>query len=159
MALAMEPKEKNLLTKKLKRPNRLIVDSLMARRMLLMALPMAAGTLYLFNNYLASAPAKAWTISLTVLAVFQWFNAWNCRFEEKSVFQTNFFANKFLVGATLVVIALQLLAVYQPLLQKILHTVPLNLADWLVVIPIAASIIIVEEVRKFFYRRKLNLII
>ena len=159
MALAMEPKEKNLLTKKLKRPNRLIVDSLMARRMLLMALPMAAGVLYLFNNYLASAPAKAWTISLTVLAVCQWFNAWNCRFEEKSIFQTNFFANKFLVGATLIVIALQLLAVYQPLLQKILHTVPLGPADWLVVIPIAASIIIVEEVRKFFYRRKLNLII
>ena len=159
VALAMEPKEKNLLTKKLKRSNKLIVDGLMAQRMVLMALPMAAGALWLFNNYLASAPAKAWTISLTVLAVFQWFNAWNCRFEDKSIFQTNFFANKFLVGATALVIGLQFLAVYNPLMQKILHTVPLNLADWLVVIPIAASIIMVEEVRKFFHRRKANLTI
>ena len=38
---------------------------------------------------------------------------------------------------------------------KILHTTPLSLSEWLIIIPIAGSIILVEEIRKFFYRRKL----
>ncbi|MFH1582696.1 MAG: HAD-IC family P-type ATPase, partial [Candidatus Falkowbacteria bacterium] len=165
VALAMEPKEKKLLSEKFKRPNKFIVDKLMVKRIFLMALPMAIGTLYLFRGYLPAGGlmpagfetdfAKAWTISLTTLAVFQWFNAWNCRSEKKSLFQMNPLSNKFLVGATLIVISLQLLVVYNPVMQKIMRTVPLELSDWLTIIPIAASIIVVEEVRKFFYRRKL----
>ena len=155
VALAMEPKEKKLLSGKFKRPNKFIIDKLMAQRIFLMALPMALGALWLFREYLAADLAKAWTISLTTLAAFQWLNAWNCRSEEKSLFQMNPFTNKFLVGATLIVITLQLLAVYNPLMQKILHTVPLALADWLLIMQLAASIIVVEEIRKFFYRRKL----
>ena len=90
------------------------------------------------------------------MAVFQWFNAWNCRSEDKSIFKMNPFSNKFLVGATLAVIGLQLLAVYNPLMQKILRTVPLEASDWLAIIAIAASIVVVEEIRKFFYRGQLR---
>ncbi len=157
VALAMEPKEKGLLSGNFERPKKYLVDKLMAYRMLLMALPMAIGALYLFAQYYETDIAKAWTMSLTVLAVFQWFNAWNCRSEDKSIFKTNPLSNKFLVGATLAVIGLQLFAVYNPLMQKILRTVPLEATDWLVIIAIAASIVIVEETRKFFYRGQLRL--
>ncbi len=153
-ALAMEPKEAGLLSRKFERPKKYLVDALMAQRMFLMALPMAIGTLYLFNGYFEADLEKAWTISLTLLAVFQWFNAWNCRSEDKSIFQMNPFSNKFLVGATAIVISLQMLAIYHPFFQKFLHTVPLDPSDWLLIIPIAFSIILVEEIRKFFYRRK-----
>ncbi|MDP2736627.1 MAG: HAD-IC family P-type ATPase [bacterium] len=156
VALAMEPKDKKLLSEKFKRPKKWIVDGLMARRIFLMAMPMAIGTLWLFNEYIKADALKAWTISLTTLAVFQWFNAWNCRSEEKSIFQMNPFTNKFLIGATLIVISLQLLVVYNPVMQKIMRTVPLELSDWLIIIPVAATIIVVEEVRKFFYRKKIK---
>jgi len=156
VALAMEPKEDGLLSGKFKRPNKYIVDGLMARRMVLMALPMMIGTLFLFQGYFENDLAKAWTISLTTLAVFQWFNAWNCRSESKSIFQMDFFSNKWLLGATTVVIVFQILAVYTPFLQGVLRTVPLSLSEWLTIIPIAASIVVVEEVRKFFYRKKLD---
>ena len=155
VALAMEPKEKGLMQGKFERPKKWIVDGLMAQRMFLMALPMAIGTLYLFKGYFETDITKALTISLTTLAVFQWFNAWNCRSESKSIFQMNPLSNKFLVGATVIVIFLQFAALYTPFLQKILHTTPLSLSEWLIIIPIAGSIILVEEIRKFFYRRKL----
>jgi len=155
VALAMEPKEQELLQGKFERPKKWIVDGLMAQRMFLMALPMAIGTLYLFKGYFETDFTKALTISLTTLAMFQWFNAWNCRSESKSIFQMNPFSNKFLVGATVIVIFLQLFALHTPFLQKILHTTPLSLLEWLIIIPIASSIILVEEIRKFFYRRKL----
>lgn len=64
------------------------------------------------------------------------------------------FSNKYLVGATAAIIALQILAVYNPLMQKLLRTAPLSLSDWLVIIPIAASIIAVEEIRKLLARKK-----
>lgn len=155
VALAMEPKEKGLLHGNFERPKKYLVDKLMARRMFLMAAPMAIGTLFLFRGYFETDLAKAWTISLTTLAVFQWFNAWNCKHESKSIFQINPFSNKFLVGATCTIIFLQLLAVYNPLMQKLLRTAPLELSEWLIIISIAASIVLVEEIRKFFYRRGL----
>ncbi|OHA02151.1 MAG: hypothetical protein A3C12_00075 [Candidatus Sungbacteria bacterium RIFCSPHIGHO2_02_FULL_49_20] len=128
------------------------MDKLMAYRMVLMAIPMAAGALYLFTQYYETDMAKAWTMTLTVLAVFQWFNAWNCRSEDKSIFKTNPLSNKFLVGATFIIIALQIFAVYNPVMQRILRTVPLAASEWLVVIAFALSIVAVEETRKFLFR-------
>ena len=164
VALAMEPKEDGLLRENFERPKKYLVDKLMAQRMFLMAVPMMIGTLFLFHVYFSAGGgsasggendlAKAWTISLTTLAVFQWFNAWNCRHESKSIFQMRPFSNKFLVGATLTVIFLQLLLIYNPVMQRLLRTVPLALSEWLVILAIAASIVLVEEIRKFFYRRR-----
>jgi len=154
VALAMEPKEEGLLRGNFERPKKYLVDKLMVQRMFVMAIPMMIGTLFLFKGYFENDLTKAWTISLTTLAVFQWFNAWNCRHESKSLFQMNPFSNKFLVWATLIIISLQLLVVYHPLMQKFLHTSPLEFSEWLLIIPVAASIILVEEIRKFFYRRR-----
>lgn len=156
VALAMEPQEKGLMQGKFERPKKWIIDGFMSQRILFMALPMAIGTLYLFRGYFEVDIVKAWTISLTTLAAFQWFNAWNCRSESESIFKMNPFSNKFLVGATVIVIFLQFVALYTPFLQKILHVTSLSLSEWLMIIPIAFSIVLVEEIRKFFYRRKIN---
>ena len=155
VALAMEPKENGLLSGTFERPKKYIVDGLMARRMILMALPMMFGTLFFFQKYFETDIGKAWTISLTLLAVFQWFNAWNCRSESKSLFQMDFFSNKYLLGATAITISLQMLAVYTPFFQRFLHTVPLTLSEWMMIIAVATSIMWVEEIRKFFYRTRL----
>jgi len=155
VALAMEPKERGLLSSHFERPKKYLVDKLMGERMIIMAVPMMVGALWLFNrNYLGPDLIHASTVTLTGLAVFQWFNAWNCRSEDKSIFQLNPLTNKFLVGATMIIILLQLLAIYNPMMQNILKTAPLTLGDWLVILPVATSIIIVEEIRKFFYRRR-----
>lgn len=153
VALSMEPKEDGLLKGKFKSSNKYLIDSLMVKRIILMAVPMMIGTLILFSKFYRIDIDKAWTISLTTLAVFQWFNAWNCRSEEKSIFKMKFFSNKFLVGATIIVILLQFLAVYNPVMQKILHTTALSFLDWILIIIVGLSIIVVEEIRKFFHRR------
>jgi len=156
VALAMEPKEEGLLRGNFERPKKYLIDKLMVQRMAVMAIPMMIGTLFLFKKYFESDLTHAWTISLTTLAVFQWFNAWNCRHESKSIFQMNPFANKFLVGATLIIIPLQLLVIYNPLMQKFLHTTSLRFSEWLLIVPIATSVVLVEEIRKFFYRRRIK---
>ncbi|MFA6422072.1 MAG: HAD-IC family P-type ATPase [Candidatus Buchananbacteria bacterium] len=156
VALAMEKKESGLLNEKLKSSEKNLLDNLMVGRIITMALPMMFGTIYLFYKNMGGDISYAWTVSLCTLAVFQWFNAWNCRSESKSIFQTNPFSNKYLIYATIIVILLQIVAVYNPLVQKILHTTALDFGQWLIIIPVAFSIIVVEEIRKFFYRRYLK---
>ncbi|MDP1706969.1 MAG: HAD-IC family P-type ATPase [bacterium] len=151
-SLAMESKEHGLLKGKFEKQKKWIVDGFMARRILIQGIVMGFGTLYLFGEYFQTDINKGLTIALTTMALFQWFSAWNCRSESVSIFQMNPFSNKFLVGATLTVICLQLAAVYTPFMQKILHTVPLELSEWAIIILIASSVVIVEEIRKFFYR-------
>ena len=143
IALASEPAEK------MSSASKHIIDPLMILRMVLMAVPMAIGALIVFG--LEPDLARARTTVLLTLAVFQWFNAWNCRSDKKSLFH-NILSNKFLLFSTLAVIFLQALAVYHPFFQSILHTVPLALGDWALAIGIASSIILIEEARKFLSR-------
>lgn len=148
IALAMEPHGKHLLARTFEHPKKYLLDSLMIKRMFVMAIPMAIGTLIIFNHYYATNLAKAMTLALTTLAIFQWYNAWNCRSDERSVFTISPFANKYLIGATIFVASLQIMAVYAPFMNTILHTVPLAWYDWAIAAGIATSIIIAEEIRK-----------
>lgn len=156
VALAMEPKEEGLLLGKFKHSGKQLVDQLMLQRFITMAIPMMVGTLLLFKAHFQDNLPRALTLSLTTLALFQWFNAWNCRHESKSIFQMNPFSNKFLIVATLIVLPLQLSVIYHPFMEKYLHTIPLKLSDWLMIVPVASSILLFEEIRKIFYRRKLD---
>lgn len=153
VALAMEPKEENLLRVKLKKFGKYLLDAHMIIRILVMGATMAIGTLFLFKNYIGPEPEKGWTIALTVLAIFQWFNAYNCRHESMSIFKMKFFENKFLLWATSVSVVLQIVAVYLPFMQKILRTTAISLGEWLICIAVGSSIIFVEEIRKLFYRK------
>jgi len=151
VSLAMEPQEKGLL--KEPRAKTAFIDVLMAQRMALMSITMTVGALWLFSRSLDMGIVKAQTMALTVLAVYQWFNAWNCRNEKESLFTKNFASNKFLIGATAIVAVLQLLAVYNPFLQRFLHTTSLDFKEWLLIVCIASSIVVVEELRKLYVRK------
>jgi hydroxymethylpyrimidine pyrophosphatase-like HAD family hydrolase len=151
-SLAFDPREDGLLNKKFEKPNKYLIDKLMAQRMIIFSLIMGIGTLLLFKQYYMIDITKAQTICLTVLAVFQWFNVWNCRSETKSIFNKDMFSNKFLVYGTIAAVLLQLAAVYNPFMQSLLGTTALTIQEWEFIILMASSIIIVEEARKFFVR-------
>ena len=152
MALAMEPKEKNLLSERIRKPGRYVIDRLMLVRMLVMATPMIVGTLYVFSTAIGPDMTKAYALAMTTLAVFQWFNAWNCRSETESLFRMNPFGNPYLILATLIVVTLQVLALSVPFLQNMLHTTTLTADEWLLCITVATTVIFTEEIRKLAYR-------
>lgn len=152
IALAMEPKRNGLKLNRKMKEN--IIDKLMLFRIGLMGATMAIVTLVLFGQYFKEDLTKAWTISLTTLAVFQWFNAWNCRSRVYSIFQMNPFSNKFLIGATGLVVSLQILIIYNPFFQTIFKTTALEIKDWLLIVLATSSIVLVEEIRKTIIRAK-----
>jgi Ca2+-transporting ATPase len=151
-ALAVEPKEANLLSKHAKQ-SRYLLDKPMFIRMVLVAFTMMVGTLILFQLYLPTEGyVKATTVALTTMAVFQWFNAYNVRSDKKSIFSRDLKTNWYLMLAFWITVLLQLLAVYSPLFQKILHTTGLTLYDWMLITAVSLSIIVVDEVYKIIHR-------
>ncbi len=92
------------------------------------------------------------TAGFTVLVVMQLFNAFNSRSMVLSAFH-RVLSNRWLVGATLLSLVLQVIVVQVPFLQTAFGTTPLTLEQWGICLAIASSILWVEEVRKFAVRR------
>lgn len=153
VALSAEPKEKGLLaaswlTRKLR-----LIDLNVLLKMMFVATPMAIGSLAVYAWDLSrDGIDHARTMALITMAMYQWFNAWNCRSERLSILQSGLFSNGWLIVATSVVLGLQIFVVYVPFMQYIFKTVPLGLDDWGIIVCVTFPIILLEEARKFVVR-------
>jgi Ca2+-transporting ATPase len=151
-ALAMERKEAEMHSHKNISYSKFFVDWRMFIHMLLVGTVMTLGGLYVFNIYYPVSHAKAMTVCLTLLAVYQWFNALNCKFLNKSIFHKRLFSNKYLWLALLINIILQLLAVYNPWLSSVLKLERLSFTEWVIIIFLGLAVIIADEIRKIIYK-------
>lgn len=151
-ALALEPKEK-LNGKVIRGANKFFFDKLTLVRTFVMGLTMAVGALFIFSLTYTDDFLRASTMTLTALAMFQWWNAWNVRSERKTMW-SSISESPFLVLATCIVVILQLLAIYNPIMQSLLKTTALTLNDLFVAFSVSLLIIFVEEFRKLIYGRR-----
>lgn len=153
IALSMEPEEAGLMERNwFSKPPKLI-DAHLIGMMFFFAIPMGIGSLWIFLMTYTTDIAYARTMTLITMAMFQWFNAWNCRSNKQSLFSIGLLTNKWLLMATSFVFILQIGVVYAPFLQKIFKTVPLTLIDWIIIMSISLPIILIEEIRKHIVRR------
>lgn len=152
MALTVEKAEGDLMKRPPRSPSEALVHGSMIRRMLLMSAVMAAGALFVFLVFLERDLAYARTAALTTLVFFQLFNLHNSRSSLRSIFTLGLFSNKLLSGLALVATALQLLAIYHPILQKALGTVALDYTTLGFCALIALSIVLADELRKLARR-------
>ncbi len=127
----------------------------MAERMALLGVVMAAGTLFTFiwQLGLVNDVDKARTVALTTLVLFQLFNVFNVRSETESILKQNLMSNKLLFYSVVASIAAQIAVIYVPALQFVFRTVPLTLEDWVVVIGVATTVLVVVEMEKALRRQ------
>jgi len=138
LSLAMEPAEHGLM----QQPPRPMDQPLFSKRVKTSVggygLLITAATLAAFfwalrfaqineNLPQEEAQAVARTVCFMTIALSQLFHAWNSRKEVKPIAGVReFFANRYLLGAALLTIGLQMLSIYVPVLNKVLGTRPLN---------------------------------
>jgi Ca2+-transporting ATPase len=115
---------------------------------------MAAGTLFVLDASLPGGFVEghgdlryAQTMAFTVLMLFQLFNVFNARSDEQSAF-VNLFVNRWLWAAIAGSLALQLLVVYTPFLQRAFGTTGLSGRDWLFCLAVASSVLWLREAGK-----------
>ena len=153
--IAMEPKERNVMDDPPRKRKDGIINRDILLSMVFVATLMAIGTIGAFA-WLSPGRglAHAQTIAFTTMAMFQVFNSLNCRSRTQSVFQLGLFTNRYLVGAIGLSVFLQVAANRLPMMRKVLGTEPLPLGDWLVIIMIAGSVFVADELRKYVSRRR-----
>jgi Ca2+-transporting ATPase len=124
---------------------------------------MAVGTLLVLD---ASLPggliegtgtiAYAQTMTFTTLVLFQLFNVFNARSDERSAFQ-GMFSNHWLWATLAFSLALHAAAIYLPFMQQAFSTVALSPGDWLYCAAVASSVLWLREIGKAITRARSGL--
>lgn len=97
---------------------------------------------------------KATAMTLAAIVFCQIGAVFNCRTEKQSVFKVGLFKNKQVNFGILIEIIIIIALVYLPPLQSVFHTTALKISDWLLLCAWPPLILLIEEVRKAFVRRK-----
>lgn len=92
--------------------------------------------------------ARDTTMTFTTFVVFDMFTALTCRSATKSITQIGLFTNRFFLYACGGCLLGQVAVVYLPPLQAIFQTEALSFGDWLLIIALASSVLIVDEALK-----------
>jgi Ca2+-transporting ATPase len=124
-------------------------------------LVLAAGTVGMFWwTYEQSGGnlEMARTAAMTQMVVFQFFHVLNCRSLDRSIFQIDFFSNKFLFVSLLSAILAHLAVLHVEFMQAIFRTMPLTIEQWLLIIVVGMLVIIGGEIDKIVNRWRKNYI-
>jgi Ca2+-transporting ATPase len=158
VALAFEPGEKGIIDRPPRDPKEGIMSRLLVERTVLVGLVISLGIVWNYVTALreGASPENARTVAVTTMVFFQFFQAWNSRSEYRSVFRINPLGNPFLFYSMLAAFFAQLAFIYAPPLQWVFRTVPLNGSEWLRILAVSSSIIVVVEIDKWLRRRKTN---
>ena len=116
--------------------------------------PIGQVNVNLENPQYLNALTYARTMAFVVLAASQLFYSLSMRNTTKSIFQVGLFKNKYLIGAIITGLALQLLVISIPTLAKAFQVQNLSLKDWGLVFMFALVPLLVNEVIKIFMRAK-----
>ncbi len=139
LPLAFEVKEPDIMNRPPRDPNSPLFSAFVVFRVVAVSILMTAGTIVLFNlEYQqgltagiaeAQVLAKAQTVAVTYVILFQIFYMLHCRSLKDSLLKIGLFSNPTVFWGIGVVLALQALFIYLPLLQKIFKTTPLSAKD------------------------------
>ena len=148
IALGLEPIDKNVMNKKPKKSNESIFAGGLWGSIFIEGLMIGILTLFAFsigNNKYGIEVGR--TMAFFTLSALELIHSFNVRSEE-SIFKVGIFKNKFLVGAFIIGMLLQVLVLIIPKVAKIFDSVTLNLTQWIYVGVISILPIIIIEIQK-----------
>jgi len=99
---------------------------------------------------------QATTACLSGIICMQVINSSLCRSDRQSLFSLGLFSNRMLILGVLSEVFLILFIDYTPWGNAIFKTAPISAQVWLFILPFLVSMLIVEEVRKWFVRHSVN---
>ena len=109
-------------------------------------------TAFLMGYYVLGGPRVANTMAFATLTFCQLFHAFDVRSEERSLFQIGVLSNSAMNKAFLVGLALQLGVLLFAPLQDVFAVVPLDRTEWLWVLGLAVSPVLICETVKLVQR-------
>lgn len=111
-----------------------------------------------YSPFDSAAPVNtveyARTMAFMVLVMCQLFFSLAVRSSSKSIFQVGIYSNKYLAGAIVLGVLLQLIVIGIPAMQRAFHLQMLDLNGWIIAISLGLVPLLVSEVVKIFIRAR-----
>ena len=148
IALGLEPPEKGIMDRKpIDSKKGIFADGLWGK-IVTEGIMIGMLTLIAFsigNKYYGLEVAR--TMAFISIGLLELIHSFNIK-SEKSIFKTNIFENKFLIGSFLLGIVVQLIVAIIPQLAEIFKLVPLNQTQWIITLAISILPIPIMELQK-----------
>ncbi len=159
IALAFEPKEKNIMKRKPEHLN----SPLLTRQMRIIIFGFGIVTnvfligLFLWFLQKGVAIREVRTMVFAALAVDSLFYAFACKNLRKNIWQYNPFSNFYLVASIIFSVAMLLTAIYLPIFQELLKTQALDFSKWVLLFGLAMiKLILIEAIKRYFIVKENN---
>ncbi len=151
IALGLEPMEQGLMLRPPRSPREGVFARRLLRKILFSGIVIGASALAIFVFSLRYFPAdldRARTLAFTTLVFAQLIFVFQCRSEHLSIFEIGFWGNLYLTLAVVISAGAQIFVLYNPFMQKIFKTTPLNFDDWILVAVFASASLFLETVAR-----------
>jgi Ca2+-transporting ATPase len=162
LALGIDPADEDGMRRPPRPPGEGVITGQMWVGIFLVAAIMAVGTLFVLDAALpggmvegSGTLAYGRTMAFTTLVMFQLFNVFNARSDDRTAFN-GLFTNRWLWSAVTLSLLLHACVVYTPLLQQAFSTVSLDAGDWLFCGAVSSSVLWLRELTKIVTRRILR---
>jgi Ca2+-transporting ATPase len=158
LALGLDPADANTMNEPPRPKGESVLTPRMWVEILIVGVVMALGTLIILDASLpggliegSGTTSYGQTMAFTTLVLFQLFNVFNARSDERSAFE-GLFVNPWLWLAVGLSLLLHAAVLYIPILQVAFTTTSLSVGDWLVCAAVASTVLWVRELSKMVAR-------
>jgi Ca2+-transporting ATPase len=150
LMLAFEPKEKKIMQRKPRKPNEPILSKQLVIKIIVVGIFLCVSSFWLYRHALQDGVNEdtAKTLAVNIFVFGEMFYLFNCRSLKDSAFKIGFFSNRFLLLGVTLMMLLQLLFTYLPLMNQIFHSAPISLVHWGHIIGASFLIFIIVEIEK-----------
>jgi Ca2+-transporting ATPase len=159
LALGVDPADATSMQQPPRPRDERVITARMWRSIFLVGAVMAVATLLVLDASLpggfihgAGSLPYGQTMAFTTLVIAQLFNVFNARSDQQSAF-AGLLTNKWLWAAVSLSLALQVLVIYVPVMQRAFGTVELSFADWVRCAVAGSAVLWVSELVKLLGRR------
>lgn len=156
IALAFEPAEHDLMRRPPRCPDEPLLGGFVAWRIAFVSAIVVAGTFSLFVHARAQGYGleAARTLAVNALVMFEACYLLNVRhIHAPTLNLEGLLGNRIALAGIAAVFGFELLLTHLPLMNRLFATAPLALADWLLVLLVAFTVVPLVELEKYLWRR------
>lgn len=150
LMLAFEPKEPGLMNRPPRDPKAPLLCPDIVKRIGLVSILLSVGAYGVFFWLLwqEASLEEARTAATTVFVIGGTFYLFNCRSLSRSMFEIGLWTNGPALWGSTAMVALQVLFVHNPVMNRLFATRPLSLATWGIITAIGVAIYVIIEIEK-----------
>jgi magnesium-transporting ATPase (P-type) len=159
LMLAFEGKEPGIMARPPRRPEMPVITAELMLRIGMVSLMLLLGAFGLFEWVLQQGRSVevARTAAVNMFVFGEMFYLFNCRSLRYSIFRLGVFSNRWLILGVIIMILLQMLFTYAPIMNSLFGSAPVGVGDWMLILGGGSVIFTVVGLEKWLRQRAENL--